>query len=675
MWLVEKWIPKNFEKPLILIAAAFALTAILLSFEFNLLEANLYDFRMIRGPQKAPDASIVLVTLDDLTAKALDEFAPLPLDLHTRFLESLEHYSPKAVGYLVDLNQVNQVNPELFKKEWGTRFVEVAKRMTAKGSVVLLGTPYDVTGEVLPPFPLSTIPHSIAVIHKDGNVFSEDKITRRALVDLNEKPVFHLELANRLGLIASGFSPRGSFAIPEIDSRYFFFRYHGNTIFKPKFPDSLNYKTYSFVDIMHGTLPKNALEGKIVLVGTLSKDDSADFAFTPYSKTAFVNPKLAIHANILDSVIHNDGIVRSPNWFNGVITFVLSLIVLTSVLNSTPLSGVFSTLGLAIAFVVLGQISFYEGFWIRESQPLVAIFVSYYLVVPYRLIREYKQRWDYQKKNEVLTQVEELKTNFLSLVTHDLKTPVARIQGLAEVILRKSSERLLDRDKESLTHIMDSTEELNRFISSILELSKAESQNLKLHLESKDLNQLIERSIEGSRAQARARNIKITSNLEPLFPVKVDVSLLSKVINNLIDNAIKYSPMGSAIHLESKEVDSWVQVSVKDQGIGMNEEERRNLFTKFYRVNNSTISKTPGTGLGLYLTKFFIEAHQGRVEVESETGQGTTFKIILPLQGAEPIADASRSPGLTRILPWLTRKGSLRSNPSKTANEKEKAHV
>src|SRR5207237_587377 len=96
----------------------------------------------------------------------------------------------------------------------------------------------------------------------------------------------------------------------------------------------------------------------------------------------------------------------------------------------------------------------------------------------YRLIREYKKRWDYQKKNELLTQVEELKTNFLSLVTHDLKTPVARIQGLAEVILKKSSERLLENDKTTLQHIIDSTDELNRFISSILELSKVESNRL-----------------------------------------------------------------------------------------------------------------------------------------------------------------------------------------------------
>jgi signal transduction histidine kinase len=276
----------------------------------------------------------------------------------------------------------------------------------------------------------------------------------------------------------------------------------------------------------------------------------------------------------------------------------------------------------------------FKGLWIRESQPLVGIFVSYYLAVPYRLIREYKKRWDYQRKNELLTQVEELKTNFLSLVTHDLKTPVARIQGLAEVLLRGSSDRIHHQEKEMIRHMIWSTEELNRFISTILELNKVESNHLKLRFESKDINQLIEKSLEDLKAQARARQIKIISNLEPLFPIKIDASLISKVINNLIDNALKYSPPLSQILIESKEEGNWIIISIVDHGIGMSPEEQQSLFTRFYRAKNDTTVSIPGTGLGLYLTKYFIEAHHGRVEVESEKNKGSTFKIYLPIQEA-----------------------------------------
>jgi hypothetical protein len=618
---------RRFEKPTLILAGAAGLTAVLMNLEFNLLEANLYDFRMTHGPRPGPSSEIVLVTLDDATTRALEEFSPLTLDFHARFMEALEKHQPRAVGYLVDLNRVNQANPEMFRGEWGPRFVGAATRMESRGITVLLGTPFDVTGEVLPPYPLSALPHSVAHIHKDGNVFSEDKITRRALTHLYDKPVFHVELAERLGLIRQGSMPAGSFYVPEAEGRYFFFRYHGHTAVP-----SESYARVSFSDVLRGAIPAERLAGKIVLVGTLSREDSGDFAFTPFSKAAFTNPKLVVHASILESVINDNGILRAPRAVNWATTFSVTAFVLWWVLNSTPLYGLFATLSLSLLFVAAGQLLFsLKGIWIRESQPLVGIFVAYYLVVPYRLILEYKKRWDYQRKNEILLQVEELKTNFLSLVTHDLKTPVARIQGLAEVLLRKASERLIERDRDTVHHIIAATDELNRFISSILELTKIDSNRLHLNLESKDPNLLIERAVDGFRAQARAAGIKITATLEPLFPIKVDASLISKVINNLIDNALKYSPSGSTIRVESREVGQWVEISVSDQGIGMTEEERKRLFTRFYRAKNDHTTKITGTGLGLYLTKYFIEAHRGRVEVTSEKGAGSTFRILLPI--------------------------------------------
>lgn len=632
---------RRFENPLLVVAGAASLTAILNNLEFNLLEANLYDFRMAHGIQPKADPSIVLITLDDATTKSLNEFSPLTLDVHVQFMEQLEKLHPKAVGYLVDMNRVAENNPELFHGEWGSRFVSAARRLESSGVPVVLGTPFDVTGEVLPPYPLSSIAHSVAVVHRDGNVFAEDKITRRALTFLYDKPVFHMDLPRRLGLIGDNQTPRGSFYVPEVDAQYFFFRYHGSTAVEyqgasetaPGRLADLPYARYSFIDILNGTVPAAKLEGKIVLVGSLSRENSDDFAFTPYSKNSFANPKLIVHANILDSIIHDNGVIRAPNWLNWLITFMVIAWVVFRVLVSKPLHGVFATLGLGVGFVVVAQYLFgSHSIWLRASQPLVGLFLGYYLVVPYRLIREYKKRWDYQRKNELMVQVEELKTNFLSLVTHDLKTPVARIQGLAEVLLRKSSERLLERDKESLFHIIDSTDELNRFITSILELSKVESSRLKLNLESRDVNQLIERSVEGFRAQARAKMIRITANLEPMFPIKIDAPLISKVVNNLIDNALKYSPAGSEILIETRETENRVEISVTDQGIGMSEEEINSLFTRFYRAKNDTTTQISGTGLGLYLTKYFVEAHSGAVHVTSSIGQGSKFTIQLPLE-------------------------------------------
>lgn len=641
-----KIILRRFERPLLTLAASACLTGILINLDFNLLEANLYDLRMSKGSQPAADQSIVQVTLDDKTTKALDEIAPLPLDYHARFLEALERYEPKAVGYLVDLNQVSQANPELFQSDWGTRFVQAATRLENHGTVVMLGTPFDVTGEVLPPYPLSSLPHAIAVVHKDGNVFAEDKVTRRALTYVNGKPVFQIELAQRLGFVSYGVDPRGTFNVPEVDSKYFFFRYHGNTVWKPHVYHA-NYPKISFIDILQGNVDPNLIRGKILLIGTVSKENSSDFVYTPYSKSLFTSPKLSVHANILDSIIQDDGIVRAPTWANATATFVATAIVFWFVLNSTPLYGVFTTLGLSAIFVLFAQILFsVHGIWLRESQPLVGIFVGYYLVVPYRLIREYKKRWDYQRKNELLTQVEELKTNFLNLVTHDLKTPVARIQGLAEVVLRRG--QIQANDREQITNIISSTDELNRFITSILELSKVESNDLCIRFESKDINPLVERAVAALETHARTKHITVKCNLEPIFPIKLDASLISKVLVNLIDNAIKYSPEGTEVHVETSEAAGFVVISIKDQGIGMSADECENLFTKFYRAKNNATAKTAGTGLGLYLTKYFVEAHHGRVEVDSEQNHGSTFKIFLPLELPEKAEESQ--PGLTRRL-------------------------
>jgi signal transduction histidine kinase len=636
----------RFEQPLLqgagILMGAAVLTAILLNLDFNLLEANLYDMRMARGIQATPDSSIVIVTLDDASTQALDEFAPLTMDLHAQFMESLVAHSPRAVGYHVDLNQVAQINPDSTHGP-AQRFVKAAKQLSDSGHPVVLGTRYDVTGELVPPYPLSTLPHAIAVIHKDGNVFAEDKTTRRALVTLNEKPVFHTEFAQHLGFIAPDHKPAGTFYVREADTENFFFRYHGDTTLDPDHPHRLPYARYSFVDVLRGRVAPDALKGKIVLIDTMSKDDSSDFALTPYSKGTFQSPKLVVHANILDSLIHDDGIIRVAPWANWLTTFAVTAFVLWWVLNSTPLYGVFSTLSLVVSVLVMGQALFQlKGLWLRESQPLVGIFVGYYLVVPYRLIREYKKRWDYQKKNEILTQVEEMKLNFMYLVTHDLKTPVARIQGLAEVLLRKSADRLLERDKETLGSIMQATDELNHFITSILELSKVESNRLQLHFESKDINRLIERSIDAFHAQARARKTQLTADLEPLFPVRIDAGLISKVINNLVDNALKYSPPGSQVRIASREEGEWITISVTDQGIGMSASEMEGLFTRFYRAKNDTTTQITGTGLGLYLTKYFIEAHGGRVEVESVLDQGSTFRIFLPLAGPEAVTPVAK---------------------------------
>lgn len=620
----------------IILIGSSVLTAILVHLNFSALEANLYDFRMARGSQPTASPDIVLISIDSTTSVDTGQIAPLPLELHTQVLEKLKLAMPRAVGLTVDYGRLQQIYPESFEPKNSQKFVAAAQELMKNGVPVILGSQFDVTGEVPPPAPLTSLPYAISVIHKDGNVFGEDKVTRRAGTFVYGRPTFHTEIALRIGALSPRQKPRGNYYVPEVDGDYFFFRYHGKTSITDQ-----PYTRYSFSQILNNQIPAQALKGKIVLIGTMTKEDYNDYSLTPYSRTNFTNPKLVLHANVLDTLLQDNGIIRAPNWVRWVTTFAATAFVIAWVLISTPLNGVLATFGLALIFAVACQLTFsIKGIWIRESHPLIGIFLSYYLVVPYRLIREYEQRWEFQRKNELLTQVEELKTNFLRLVTHDLKTPVARIQGLAEVLIRKiTHQTLVPQDQGTLHQIVHSTEELNHFITSILELTRLDSNPIQLHLESKDINDLIEKSLERFSMAAKAKNIQIESHLDPLFPIKVDPTLITKVLCNLIDNAIKYSPTGSKISISSREVETSVEVSVQDQGIGMQPNEVNKLFTRFYRAKNPTTEGIAGTGLGLYLSKYFIEAHQGSIAVQSIPGSGTQFILRFPLD-VQPVHHA-----------------------------------
>jgi len=148
--VLKQWYQKH-EKALAISLASLLLSSFLMNLEFNFLESALYDARMRLGPQPETSSEIVLVALDDYSTSKLDEFSPLPLDQHVRFLELIEGYRPKAVGYLVDLARSAQSFPESLQSDWSSRLISSASRLEATGAPFLLGTRFDVNGEVVPP--------------------------------------------------------------------------------------------------------------------------------------------------------------------------------------------------------------------------------------------------------------------------------------------------------------------------------------------------------------------------------------------------------------------------------------------------------------------------------------------------------------------------------------------
>lgn len=637
----KRKIPTSIQETLLHLLLAAVVTASVISLPLDFLEAPLYDFRYRISKKPTADDRIALITIDDQTLNQINEINPLPLSYHLKAAEKLEEQQVKAVGYLMDFNKVQRIDPQGFEKETAQEFYRSTVRMNAQGIPFLLGIPFDVNGEVTAPYPLSQVPQAIAIVHRDGTTFGKDKVTRRGLISLNDRLAFEMALVNKTFPNESIQNPPGTYSSNEADAQYFLLQYHqlNDQVYDSSY-ETFSYSRYSFVDLIEGKIPAGELKDKIVLVGTFQRDNPNDFTLVNSSKDSQLVPKILVHANILDSILNKQGIKQVHFPYLALLSFLLSFAIIVASFKIRPSRLIQLTLYLvigtfAISLLIFQPIPHMGSFWLPLGAPLISLTFSFYLMIPVRLYSEHRKRFALEKENKMLIEVEEMKTNFLQLVTHDLKTPIAKIQGLTESLKRSLADKLTSKDLELMNHIFHANEDLNQFVNSILELSRIDNQGVRVQLQSKDINQLLEQVILKLRFVAQSKKIQIITDFEPLFAIKLDIDLISKVLSNLIDNAIKYSAEGTTVHVSTREVGEFVEIKVRDEGIGMSENDLAHLFGRFYRVKNEATQKIKGSGLGLYLSKYFIEAHRGDISVASVLGKGTEFTVRLPLSLSE----------------------------------------
>jgi PAS domain S-box-containing protein len=226
-------------------------------------------------------------------------------------------------------------------------------------------------------------------------------------------------------------------------------------------------------------------------------------------------------------------------------------------------------------------------------------------------------------------QAEELKSTFVSVVSHELKTPVALIKGYAETLRREDAEWDRETVQDSLDVIGEEADRLTHLIDSLLEASRIQAGGLKLEPTDVNLPRLAEKVVDGFRTQTQTHTFEL--DFQPDFPlVWGDPERLREVLSNLVSNAVKYSPDGGTVWVGGRIDQTGVTVYVADQGIGIPAEEQARIFDRFHRVESGLHRRTEGTGLGLYLVKAIVEAHGGRVWVESAPGRGSIFMFTLP---------------------------------------------
>jgi two-component system sensor histidine kinase GlrK len=227
--------------------------------------------------------------------------------------------------------------------------------------------------------------------------------------------------------------------------------------------------------------------------------------------------------------------------------------------------------------------------------------------------------------------MDKIKTDFFSLMAHELRMPLASIKEGTNLLLKGIGEEHKEKRREVLTIVYEESNHLIDLVNSLLDLSKMEAGVIALNLEKTDILALVNKAVSGMEPLAIAKSLTIIKNVPPDLPqIKMDGEKIIQALRNLIGNAVKFTPEGGHIIISAQTTEKGLRISVADTGPGIPKEDIEAIFDKFQQVAITSYNKIKGTGLGLAIVKHIVNAHGGKVWVESETGTGSGFVFVLP---------------------------------------------
>ena len=257
---------------------------------------------------------------------------------------------------------------------------------------------------------------------------------------------------------------------------------------------------------------------------------------------------------------------------------------------------------------------------------------------------------DISELKQAQREAERLKEEFFALVSHDLRTPLASVKGYSDLLLHGEGRNLTDQQRLFLEAIARNTTRLERLVGDLLVAAQIEAGTFAIQMGPVDLRRVLAESVDAAKPRAEEKEIELTLEASSVPECSGDGDRLAQLFDNLISNAIKYTPERGRVEARLHGKNGHVLIEIEDSGIGIPEAEQEFLFDRFFRASTANAAAIPGVGLGLTISKAIIEAHCGQLGVKSEEGVGTTFRVEFPLGPAIPELE-SREAGQDKSRP------------------------
>jgi signal transduction histidine kinase len=235
--------------------------------------------------------------------------------------------------------------------------------------------------------------------------------------------------------------------------------------------------------------------------------------------------------------------------------------------------------------------------------------------------------------NEELRALNASKDKFFSIIAHDLRNPFNAIIGLTDILLGNISNTDADKLQRTLTNIKNSSAQAHELLENLLTWARNQTGGLQFNPQQINVKQMVEENIALAESQAARKNIQLSATIEHTCMLIGDENMINSVIRNLLTNAIKFTPQNGKVSVVLAEENGSCALSVSDTGIGIAPDRLDTLFSIETKHKTKGTDQEPGTGLGLILCKEFVGKHGGRIEVTSKTGEGSIFRVLLPVKG------------------------------------------